>query len=894
MRPIKQNNSMKELLKKLRRHDTLLVTAAVVVATVLCGAFVYVTTPTISADAAKEENKKDSLGVQIKAGTQLKEIENYLEKLDKVVTESNNLVNEIRTVQTKQRELVEKSIETDKNITTETEKTTETENESNSNSTKVVEKINGLDKELQSIHSEISSTNEFVKKLKDSIDKGGAGNAEKDKEQFTQITNALYEIQRSCDKSGSDVSGIIDELRNANDKSNESDKDIIKSLENIMKSFEKIDTKDTLTKMESELRDTQSTYITLLGDLEKNINRTSENVKKVKESVSKVGENVGNVESGVKDVYAAQNGISSKIDDVRNGQNGTDRMIEGVRNSQEGTNSKIDAVRSAQNDTDSKVDELRSTQDQVNSKIESVRSAQDGVSSTLNELKETQNGTNTKIDDVRETQNGTNAKIDEVSETQKGTNLMIGDIQTIQRGTGEKLELLGAGLGNFKNDFANMNNNVGDVRSDIEDVRSDMNDVRDDVSKVSASVEELQRYLELLEESIGSNNQKINSIDRNIEKVFQCSDSYRNKLASVLFEVNGNNAEGATFNNLIEAVKNVPTSGIRNGRVTNEYHTHTDGNTEIDSNKCDHEGGCFTKPVYHVHKNECYTTKNIYVYAPKYIETDDGKGNKISVCEKCKRRYEDGNSHTHHTDSYEEASSGEIVKITAINPLICNKDDSSIDYYVAGCGYAKGDITKTIITYPGRYNDSDYIMLMNKTAKSTDKISDKLLDFDIESYAAEGEPVENTAKKQDSVDKPTYSDNATADNATTDNATADKGTTDNATTDKAATDNATADNATTGNATTDNAVTESAAAEKLQPGQGIVETDEHHPDLGIAENEEIWSDSGNAEIKRDSSESDNAKTEEKTVNSGNIESEGKMSDNGNIKTEENQSDNSNC
>ena len=124
MKPWKQSNSMKELLKKLRRHDTLVLGAGVVAATIMCGTFVYVTTPAISADAAQQEVQKDSLGVQKKASDQLKEIDNYLEKLDSVVTGSQDLIKEIQTVQNEQIKINEKTTENNKTI----------ENEKNNNS----------------------------------------------------------------------------------------------------------------------------------------------------------------------------------------------------------------------------------------------------------------------------------------------------------------------------------------------------------------------------------------------------------------------------------------------------------------------------------------------------------------------------------------------------------------------------------------------------------------------------------------------------------------------------------------------------------------------------------------------------------------------------------------
>ena len=47
----KQNNSIKVLLRKLKRHDTIVVAIAVVIALALSGGLIYLTTPAVTASA---------------------------------------------------------------------------------------------------------------------------------------------------------------------------------------------------------------------------------------------------------------------------------------------------------------------------------------------------------------------------------------------------------------------------------------------------------------------------------------------------------------------------------------------------------------------------------------------------------------------------------------------------------------------------------------------------------------------------------------------------------------------------------------------------------------------------------------------------------------------------
>ena len=50
----KQNNSIKVLLRKLKRHDTIVVAIAVVIALALSGGLIYLTTPAVTASAKQE------------------------------------------------------------------------------------------------------------------------------------------------------------------------------------------------------------------------------------------------------------------------------------------------------------------------------------------------------------------------------------------------------------------------------------------------------------------------------------------------------------------------------------------------------------------------------------------------------------------------------------------------------------------------------------------------------------------------------------------------------------------------------------------------------------------------------------------------------------------------
>ena len=83
----KQNNSVKLLMKKLRRHDTFVVTVAVVIALVLCGGLIYMSTPVVAASARDQVVEKENKNNE-KTTEKLDELHNYLTDIDKMIVKN--------------------------------------------------------------------------------------------------------------------------------------------------------------------------------------------------------------------------------------------------------------------------------------------------------------------------------------------------------------------------------------------------------------------------------------------------------------------------------------------------------------------------------------------------------------------------------------------------------------------------------------------------------------------------------------------------------------------------------------------------------------------------------------------------------------------------------------
>ena len=140
----KQNNSVKMLLRKLKRHDTVVVGVAVVIAVILCGGLIYLSTPVVAA-SAKDELVEAQSKESDKTIEKLDELSEYLNGLDKSITESKDSMTSF----------YEKDGE--KN----TEKMTNT----------VTEKVGSLGKDLSSLHETITRTGTDIDSLREMIEK---------------------------------------------------------------------------------------------------------------------------------------------------------------------------------------------------------------------------------------------------------------------------------------------------------------------------------------------------------------------------------------------------------------------------------------------------------------------------------------------------------------------------------------------------------------------------------------------------------------------------------------------------------------------------------------------------------------------------------------------------
>ncbi len=197
----KQNNSVKLLMKKLRRHDTFVVTVAVIIALVLCGGLIYMSTPVVAASARDQVVEKENKNNE-KTTEKLDELHNYLTDIDKMIV--------------KNQKGIDSYYEKTNNDRLEGDKTTDA----------VKEKVLGLGSDLRNIHSSVNSTETRIESLKELIESGNGETREKAAKEFDAIGKDIENIKieyENVKKQNKDLMEKLDgairtEVKNGNEK----------------------------------------------------------------------------------------------------------------------------------------------------------------------------------------------------------------------------------------------------------------------------------------------------------------------------------------------------------------------------------------------------------------------------------------------------------------------------------------------------------------------------------------------------------------------------------------------------------------------------------------------------------------------------------------------------
>ncbi|WP_026663391.1 hypothetical protein [Butyrivibrio proteoclasticus] len=287
----KGTNSVKELLKKLKRHDTKVVAIAVVIALALSGGLIYISTPMVATKTSEEFVESERQANQDTVD-KLGEIGNYLNELDKVITSNQESLNSIN----------EKTV-------------------NGTDNTEITEKVTNLDNKLKEVHTNITGTSSRIENLKTIIEKGDEKSKEQIEKEFKEITAELAIIKTQYDSANQQIKELMDKIKKEidagnkelGDKVSQNHKEILNELSSMNKSMESKNTQ-SLTQFKSEMEALGVSFNkqleTCKNDINNNIDSVNTNVKNTQSSIN------NNIESVNNSVKSSQKEISSTIEAV--------------------------------------------------------------------------------------------------------------------------------------------------------------------------------------------------------------------------------------------------------------------------------------------------------------------------------------------------------------------------------------------------------------------------------------------------------------------------------------------------------------------------------------------------------------------------------------------------
>lgn len=328
----KQNNSVKLLMKKLRRHDTFVVTVAVIIALVLCGGLIYMSTPVVAASARDQVVEKENKNNE-KTTEKLDELHNYLTDIDKMIV--------------KNQKGIDSYYEKTNNDRLEGDKTTDT----------VKEKVLGLGSDLRNIHTSVNSTETRIESLKELIESGNGETREKAAKEFDAIGKDIENIKieyENVKKQNKDLMEKLDgairtEVKNGNEKIST---DSIKRYEELLSKLTEFDKELEKRNVES-VADLKSEFESLSEALGKRVDEKIDDFNseskargealgekienynsESKARGDKIDERITNVNSDINNnINANINGIKGYIDEKTAGiSNKLDQVFQRVSN----------------------------------------------------------------------------------------------------------------------------------------------------------------------------------------------------------------------------------------------------------------------------------------------------------------------------------------------------------------------------------------------------------------------------------------------------------------------------------------------------------------------------------------------------------------------------------
>lgn len=321
----KPNNSIRQLMKKLKRHDTVVVAIAVFIALVLCGGLIYLSTPVVANNAVEEYQERGKEENEL-TREKLREIKDYLTELDKLVCDNKEGIDSIYETTNEIRENNNKEINNKEvNSATDTSLIKST----------ITEKMISLDKSVTEIHTSIEKTNEKISEIEKMIISENQSNKKEISDGFASINEQLSVIKGQYTQIQENNLALANEIKKV---VNEGDKQINSALnEKYSELIVKLD--EMNTGMENRSKETIDTFRTDMQALSNDIDgRFAELGNSVDSNFVSL---TGNVDSGFQGVNNNLNNKVSQLDENMNNRFGS--LEENVNSYNENVASRIDS-----------------------------------------------------------------------------------------------------------------------------------------------------------------------------------------------------------------------------------------------------------------------------------------------------------------------------------------------------------------------------------------------------------------------------------------------------------------------------------------------------------------------------------------------------------------------
>ncbi|MBE5826023.1 MAG: hypothetical protein E7307_05235 [Butyrivibrio sp.] len=645
----KQNNSIKLLLKKLKRHDTLVVGIAVVIATALCGGLIYLSTPVVTA-TAREELMQDEMANNEKTVEKLDELKAYLNGIDKTVAENQKSLSIYS----------EKTSENHKEAGELTERMTSS----------VTEKVVGLDKDMQELRNLINNTETSIEVLKQSLEKSGSDNRSKVEKEITNLYVELEKIENKYSETQENTKNLMAEIQTAVKNGNKGlSKEMQDQYNELLSRLVRTDEK--LTEQNTS---TMADFKAELGSISNTINN---HFAKMDSTINSGMDNVNNGIAGVSNDIA---GVSNDIAGVNSGIAGVSNDIAGVSNDIAGVSKGIAGVNSG----------IAGVSNDIAGVSKGIAGVSSGIAGVSNDIA----GVNSGIAGVSNDIAGVNSGIAGVSNDIAGVSKGIAGVSSGIAGVSNSITGVSNGIVGVNNEIVNVNSEISVVKGDLAGLKSYIGGEIRDVNK---QLEQVFTYVsdgkKLVASALLTKGIKVRE-DATFAEIAKGIMEFKTEYTLPGGEIPGEveytyhyhtDATGA------ECDDELVGEDRKGGCYTNEvHHVHSKDcyETEIvyyyDTNKdvvmVSYEGDYYTgEAFYKFHCNFCGKT---------YVSTGSGHVEKTTSLNQVKNR------------------NGVLKKSEEKKTKICAYEDDELEGYATSCGFIHGQVVGAKLKFKG--NGVDY------------------------------------------------------------------------------------------------------------------------------------------------------------------------------------------